>query len=100
MGFGWRELERLIFAAPALLVQLLVAGGRALGPIIRRFISLGLNRVWLKSGDVAYRQGEQASCLYVVISGRLRLVHEYLHPVTQKPQVGHGGTKFCLLVIS
>jgi hypothetical protein len=25
---------------------------------VRRFISLGLNRVWLESGDVAYRQGE------------------------------------------
>ena len=86
VGFGWRELDRLAMAVPWLLVQLLVAAARALGPIIRRFISLGLNRVWLKSGDVAYRQGEPASCLFVVISGRLRLVHEGVHAVTQRPE--------------
>ncbi len=36
-------------------VDLLLLAARALGPVIRRFISLGLNRVWLKAGDVAYR---------------------------------------------
>lgn len=39
-------------------VTLLVTAAVALGPVIRRFISLGLNRVWLESGDVAYNQGE------------------------------------------
>lgn len=39
-------------------VRLLLAASTAMGPLIRRFICLGLNRVWLKSGDVAYRQGE------------------------------------------
>ena len=36
-------------------VELLLAAARALGPVIRRFISLGLNRVWLDAGDAAYR---------------------------------------------
>lgn len=36
-------------------VDLLLLAARALGPVIRRFISLGLNRVWLKAGDTAYR---------------------------------------------
>ena len=40
-------------------LQLLLAAATAMGPLIRRFIFLGLNRVWLKSGDVAYRQGER-----------------------------------------
>ena len=36
-------------------IGLLLAAGLALAPIIRRFISLGLNRVWLHSGDTIYR---------------------------------------------
>lgn len=36
-------------------VELLLACARALGPVIRRFISLGLNRVWLDAGNAAYR---------------------------------------------
>ena len=40
------------------------------------FVSLGLNRVWLRAGDVAYGQGEKAGSMYVVISGRLRLVSQ------------------------
>ena len=55
-------------------VDLLLLAGRALGPIIRRFISLGLNRVWTKAGDTVYRQGESAESLYILISGRLRLL--------------------------
>ena len=55
-------------------VDLLLLAGRALGPIIRRFISLGLNRVWTKAGDTVYRQGEPAESLYILISGRLRLL--------------------------
>lgn len=42
---------------PDLLIRLLLCASAALGPIVRRFISLGLNRMWLESGDVAYRQG-------------------------------------------
>ena len=126
-------LPPINITSPLLLLQLLLATANAMGPLIRRFISLGLNRVWLKSGDLAYRQGErsfssctflilfrntknhcnptstwkraqflrqnlnlkssymslhpppigdEAECLYVVISGRLRLMHEAKHPVT------------------
>jgi CRP-like cAMP-binding protein len=39
-------------------------------------VSLGLNRVWLQPGDVAYRQGERAESMYVIISGRVRLVRQ------------------------
>jgi len=40
----------------AVVLPLLLAAARAMGPLIRRFIGLGLNRVWLNSGDVAYQQ--------------------------------------------
>lgn len=43
----------------------------SLGPC--RFIGLGLNRVWLSAGDVAFNKGDQASCLFVLISGRIRI---------------------------
>ena len=42
-------------------IELLLAAGRALGPIIRQFFSLGLNRVWLNAGDTAYKY---ASCCF------------------------------------
>lgn len=77
LGFGWRELDRLAVAEPSLAVALLVAGGRALGPIIRRFISLGLNRVWLKSGDVAYRQARRQNvdtCFCFAFSWLLQII--------------------------
>lgn len=44
-------------------VELLLLAARVLGPVIRRFISLGLNRVWLKAGDPAYRWGPHVACL-------------------------------------
>ena len=40
---------------PGLYVDILLAAGQALAPLIRRFISLGLNRMWLHSGDTIYR---------------------------------------------
>jgi hypothetical protein len=36
-------------------VELLLAAARAMAPVIRRFISLGLNRVWLDAGDTVYQ---------------------------------------------
>lgn len=51
-------------------------------------------RVWLQSGDVAYRQGENAECLYVVISGRLRLVHESRHQITHRLSLHVSGVGF------
>jgi hypothetical protein len=42
-------------AAAAAFVDLLLAAGRALGPLIRRMLSLGFNRTWLHAGDVVYR---------------------------------------------
>ena len=39
----------------ATFVELLLAAARALCPVIRRFVSLGLNRVWLHAGDCAYQ---------------------------------------------
>jgi len=43
-----------------------------------------MNRVWLKSGDCAYRQDQEAESLYVIISGRIRLLHEFQHTVSGK----------------
>lgn len=42
-------------SAPQQFVALLLAAGQALAPLIRRFVTLGLNRVWLHSGDLIYR---------------------------------------------
>ena len=43
-------------------VEPLLAAACALGPVIRRFISLGLNRVWLDAGEAAYRWALLFAC--------------------------------------
>ena len=55
LAFGQQELASLLEKVPRAYIGLLLAAGLALAPIIRRFISLGLNRVWLNSGDTIYR---------------------------------------------
>jgi len=59
----------------AVVTDLLLAAARALGPTIRQFISLGLTREWYHAGDVVYRKGQLAESLYIIISGRTRLLH-------------------------
>eukprot|EP01138_Halocafeteria_seosinensis_P004234 gb/GECG01004330.1/.p1 GENE.gb/GECG01004330.1/~~gb/GECG01004330.1/.p1 ORF type:complete len:1590 (+),score=184.72 gb/GECG01004330.1/:1-4770(+) len=46
--------------------------GRALTPLLRLHLGLGLQRVWLRSGDVLYRKDEPSDGMYLVIHGRLR----------------------------
>jgi CRP-like cAMP-binding protein len=48
---------------------------RSHDPSSPQFISLGLNRVWKNAGDVVYRQGDPAESMYIVISGRVRLLN-------------------------
>ncbi|DBB17173.1 TPA: hypothetical protein ACH3X3_014241 [Trebouxia sp. C0006] len=93
VAFGPHELEKLLAVNSTAFIELLLAAGRALGPIIRQFFSLGLNRVWLNAGDTAYKQDEPASCLYVLISGRIRLIREdaSMRPrVRVEEEVGRG----------
>ena len=49
---------------PRSFIELLLAAGRALGPIIRQFFSLGLNRVWLNAGDTAYKYASHEACMH------------------------------------
>ena len=58
LAFGQPELTALLEKAPRAYIGLLLAAGLALAPVIRRFISLGLNRVWLNSGDTIYRRAK------------------------------------------
>jgi len=76
VAIGVVELEKLRITNAQAFISLLVTAARAMGPLIREFISLGLNRVWLHAHDVAFRQGDPASSIYVTISGRLILAHE------------------------
>jgi len=74
LAFGAEELECLLAASSGAFVALLLAAARALAPVIRSFISLGLNRVWLSAGDAAFSRGAAATSLYIIISGRVRLL--------------------------
>ncbi|KAL4530592.1 hypothetical protein Ndes2526B_g02061 [Nannochloris sp. 'desiccata'] len=63
------------YSPGAVVTDLLLAAARALGPTIRQFISLGLTREWYHAGEVVYRAGQPADSLYIIISGRARLLH-------------------------
>ena len=71
---GARELAALRSAAPEAYVAVLLASTCSLSRLLRQFISLGLNRVWLRAGESAYVAGEQATSMFVLISGRIRLL--------------------------
>jgi len=71
---GAAELDRLHERAPEAYVATLLAASCSLSHLLRRFISLGLNRVWLSAGEAAYVQGEEATSMFVLISGRVRLL--------------------------
>ena len=44
-------------------IELLLASARSLCPLIRRFLSMGLNRVWLKAGHTAYQYASHSATL-------------------------------------
>ncbi len=46
-------------AATKLFLEVMLAAAKALGPMIRQFIGLGLNRVWGTAGSVIYRFGNK-----------------------------------------
>ena len=71
---GARELAALRVAAPEAYIAVLLASTCSLSRLLRQFISLGLNRVWLRAGESAYVAGEQATSMFVLISGRIRLL--------------------------
>lgn len=74
LAVGAGELQNLLEVSQAAYLDLLLMAAKALGYCIRRFVSLGLNRVWIRSGDVVYQQGVAADSMYIVISGRVRLI--------------------------
>ena len=74
LRFGQKELEELHESDPDALLTLLLCAARSLGPTIRKFISMGLNRVWLRSGEVAYGEGDIAESMYFIISGRIKVM--------------------------
>jgi len=76
LSIGAMELAALKERAPAAYIATLLAASCSLAHLLRRFISLGLNRVWLSAGDAAYVQGEEATSMFVLISGRIRLIQE------------------------
>jgi CRP-like cAMP-binding protein len=92
LAIGEKELENILASSPGAYLDVLFAASKSLGYIIRRFVSLGLNRVWTRSGDIIYQQGMAADCLYVVISGRVRLVtkNSQSGPVHVEEEVARG----------
>ena len=70
---------------PRPFIELLLAAGRALGPIIRQFFSLGLNRVWLNAGDTAYKYVTLTSYTYMTSNV---CDFEYLHIYDTRQHLG------------
>jgi|TARA_B110000003_G_scaffold233179_1_gene236338 lysophospholipid hydrolase len=66
-------LEHLCTAETEAYISLLRQTSSSLGVLIRNFIGFGLNRVWLRSGDHVFMTNEDATSMFVIISGRVRL---------------------------
>ena len=66
-------LDELRASSVEAYVATLLATSCALSHLLREFISLGLNRVWLSAGECAFERGEEATSMFVLISGRIRL---------------------------
>jgi len=60
-------------AAPHVLAHIAQQVAKALTPLLRMFLGLGLQRVWLSAGDTLYSAGDASDGMYLVISGRLRI---------------------------
>ena len=88
-SIGARELAALKERSSEAFIATVLAASCSLSPLLRRFISLGLNRVWLSAGEAAYLQGEEATSMYVLISGRIRLLQD-----KEKERVGNGQSTF------
>ena len=72
-------LEALREADTEAYVALLRQASSSLGVLIRNFIGFGLNRVWLKSGEHVFLVDEDATSMFVVISGRVHLKQSSKH---------------------
>lgn len=95
LRFGPAELEELHETDPNALLTLLLCAARSLGPTIRKFISMGLNRVWLRSGDVAFSEGDIAESMYFIISGRIKVLRNPSkgdRPMAVTEEAGRGTT--------
>ena len=66
-------------------IELLLAAARSLCPLIRRFLSMGLNRVWLKAGHTAYQ--------YAIL---LILMSVLCASVLEQPSNGAGHQAHCV----
>ena len=66
-------LDELRATETAAYITLLRQTASSLGVLIRNFIGFGLNRVWLKSGEHVFMTDEDATSMFVIISGRVRL---------------------------
>ncbi len=59
--------------------QIVKGVARQLQPTVRRFVELGMQRAWMRGGELCFQKGAAATELFVIVSGRLRLV-----PSTEK----------------
>ena len=66
-------LDKLRATETEAYIVLLRQTSASLGVLIRNFIGFGLNRVWLKSGEHVFMVDEDATSMFVIISGRVRL---------------------------
>lgn len=71
--------------------KLLRVASKALSPVIYEFYSLGLQRQWFRAGEVLYKQGAEATSIYIVINGRARLLRAVsMDHVVSEEDIGRG----------
>jgi NTE family protein/lysophospholipid hydrolase len=73
LKFTQESFSHLIETDTKYAFKLLKAVGEQLSTECQTFFELGLQKVWHKSGETIYEEGDEADSLHVVVSGRIRL---------------------------
>lgn len=78
-----RAMSRCVFAVltnahfanptPSLLA-IVMAVVETMGPTLKQFSQLGLQRGWRRAGEILYHQGHQSEDFFIIVAGRARVV--------------------------
>jgi predicted acylesterase/phospholipase RssA/CRP-like cAMP-binding protein len=90
----WISMQQLNTVCKVLGRKLSEAIGRIFYPIISDFYQVGFERVWAPAGQILFSSGSPVDFLYIVVSGRVRLVSS--RPDGTEKLIGEYGRGECV----
>jgi CRP-like cAMP-binding protein len=78
MQFSKELFDTLVEQAPQHALAISQTVGRQLSPVLHDFFRHGLQTAWFHSGETIYKEGDPSDALYIIISGRVRVISRTL----------------------